>query len=110
MKLKFPWQKFQMIRACKELADMQLWESYENLDFFVVEIPLEGPVVVSIMGAGGHEYGISVFRGSDAFKQAIMLINDERASADKLNTIGFSMVHYRDMQYEEKKWLKSCED
>ena len=49
MKLKFPWQKFQMIRACKELADMQLWKSYENLDFFVVETPLEDPVVVSIM-------------------------------------------------------------
>ncbi|MDT8304094.1 MAG: hypothetical protein RQ760_21610 [Sedimentisphaerales bacterium] len=108
MKLKFPWQKFQMIRACKELADMQLWESYENLFFFVVKTPLEDHVVVSIMGAGGQEYGINVFRGPDAFKQPIMLTNDERASADKLNTIGFSMVHYRDMQYEEKKWLKSC--
>jgi len=108
MKLKFPWQKFQMIRACKELAEMRLWESYENLDFFVVETPLEDPVVVSIMGAGGQEYGISVFRGPDAFKQPIMITNDERASADKINTIGFSMVHYRDMQYEEKKWLKSC--
>jgi len=64
MKLKFPWQKSQMIRACKELADMQLWESYENLDFFVVETPIEDPVVVSIMGAGGQEYGISVFRGT----------------------------------------------
>ena len=40
MKLKFPWQKSQMIQACKELTDMQLWESYENLDFFVVEIPV----------------------------------------------------------------------
>jgi len=85
MKLKFPWQKSQMIRACKELADMQLWESYENLDFFVVETPIEDPVVVSIMGAGGQEYGISVFRGTDAFKQPMMITNDERVSADKFS-------------------------
>ena len=109
MKFKFPWQKFQMIQACKELAEMRLWESYENLDFFVVETPLEGPVVISIMGAGGEEYGISVFRGPDAFKQHIMITNDGKSAADKINTIGFSMVHYRDMQYEEKKWLKSCD-
>jgi len=108
MKLKFPWQKFQMIQACKELMEMRLWESYENLDFFVVETPLEEPVVVSIMGAGGEEYGISVFRGPDAFKQPIMITNEGKPAADKINTIGFSMVHYRDMQYEEKKWLKSC--
>ncbi len=108
MKLKFPWQKSQMIQACKELVDMRLWESYENLDFFVVETPLEDPVVVSIMGAGGEEYGISVFRGPDAFKQPIMITNEGKTAADKINTIGFSMVHYGDMQYEEKKWLKSC--
>jgi len=108
MRLKFPWQKFQMIQACKELAQMRLWESYENLDFFAVETPLEDPVVVSIMGAGGEEYGISVFRGPDAFKQPIIIIRDGRPAAAKTNTIGFSMVHYRDMQYEEKKWLKSC--
>jgi hypothetical protein len=108
MKLKFPWQKFQMIQACKELMEMRLWESYENLDFFVVESPLEDPVVVSIMGAGGEEYGISVFRGPDAFKQPVMITNEGKPAADKINTIGFSMVHYRDMQYEEKKWLKSC--
>lgn len=109
MKLKFPWQKFQMIQACKELAELRLWESYENLDFFAVETPLEDPVVVSIMGAGGEEYGISVFRGPDAFKQPIMITKDGNSAVDKINTIGFSMVHYRDMQYEEKKWFKSCD-
>jgi len=108
MKLKFPWQKFQMIQACKELVEMRLWESYENLDFFVVETSLEDPVVVSIMGAGGEEYGISVFRGPDAFKQPIMITKEGKPATDKINTIGFSMVYYRDMQYEEKKWLKSC--
>lgn len=108
MKLKFPWQKFQMIQACKELMAMRLWESYENLDFFVIETPLEDPVVVSIMGAGGEEYGVSVFRGPNAFKQPVMITNEGKSAADKINTIGFSMVHYRDMQYEEKKWLKSC--
>jgi len=109
MKLKFPWLKFQMIQACKELADMRLWENYENLDFFAVETPLEDPVVVSIMGAGGQEYGISAFRGPDAFRQPIMITNERMSTAaDKIDTIGFDMVHYRDMQYEEKKWLKSC--
>ncbi len=108
MKLKFPWKKIQLINACKEFADMRLWETYENMDFFVVETPLEEPVVVSIMGAGGEEYGISVFRGADAFKQPIMVTNEGRYASEKIDTIGFSMCYYRDMQYEEKKWYKSC--
>ncbi len=108
MKLKFPWQKIQMIKACIEFADLRLWEQYDNMDLFVVETPLEDPVVVSIMGAGGQEYGLSAFRGPDAFQQIHLLNDNSKTMFDKLDTIGFSMLYYKDMQHEEKKWLKSC--
>ncbi|MFA6187017.1 MAG: hypothetical protein WC770_07395 [Phycisphaerae bacterium] len=107
MKLQFPWQKTQLIRACIDFANMKLWERYDNLDFFVIQTPLEHPVVASIMGIGGQEYGLSLFRGPDAFRYPLTL--DAGISAiDKMDTIGFSMIYYRDMDYIEKKWLKSC--
>lgn len=108
MKLKFPWLKSQMIRACIDFADMHLWELYDNMDFFVVQTPLEDPVVVSIMGAGGQEYGLTVFRGPDAFQQPHLLCEKPKSAADKIHTIGFGMMYYRDMDHFEKKWLKSC--
>jgi hypothetical protein len=108
MKVKFPWLKSQMIRACMDFADMRLWELYDNMDLFVVQTPLEEPVVASIMGAGGQEYGLSVFRGPDAFRQPLMLYDKPKSAVDKINTIGFSMMYYRDMDHLEKKWLKSC--
>ena len=96
MKLKFPWQKFQMFRACMDFADMRLWERYDNMDLFVVQTPLEDPVVAAIMGAGGQEYGLSIFRGPDAFRQP-HLLDKGIFAAEKINTIGFSMTYYRDM-------------
>jgi hypothetical protein len=108
MKLQFPWRKYQMIQACIDFADLRLWEQYENLDFFVVETPLEDPVVASIMGMGGQEYGLSVFRGPDAFKQPFFLDNSKEAAIEKINTIGFSMSRYDETEHHEKKWLKSC--
>ncbi len=108
MKLKFPWLKSQMIRACMDFAEMRLWEHYDNMDFFVVQTPLEEPVVASIMGAGGQEYGLSVFRGSNAFRQPLMLYDRPRSAVDKINTIGFGMMYYKDMDHSERKWLKSC--
>ena len=69
MKLNFPWQKIQAVNAGKEFAALRLWEQFDNMDFFVVETPLEEPVVVCIMGAGMQEFGLCVFRGPDAFEQ-----------------------------------------
>jgi len=108
MKLHFPWQKYQVIQACIDFAELRLWEQYENLDFFVVETPLEDPIVAAIMGMGGQEYGLSVFRGPDAFKQPLLLDESKRTAAEKINTIGFSMSRYDEMEHHEKKWLKSC--
>ena len=109
MKLKFPWEKFQMVRACIDFADLKIWESFDNMHFFVVETPVEGPVIVAIMGAGGFEYGLSMFRGPDAFAQPHLLDDDKETAMEQINTIGFNMIDYSDMQYEEKKWLKSCD-
>lgn len=108
MKLKFPWQKVQLIKACIEFADMRLWERYDNMDFFVLETPLEDPVVASIMGTGGHEYGLCVFRGPDAFGQPFLLDKGEKAAVDMLYMIGFNMEQYGDMDHFEKRWFKSC--
>ena len=108
MKLEFPWKKIQLINATKELVELKLWEQFDNMDFFVVETPLEDPVVVSLMGAGAEEYGICAFRGPDAFKQPLLLTENEKAVAEKGNTIGFSMEHYRDMHRQTKNWYRKC--
>ncbi len=108
MKLNFPWQKFQMIRACMDFAELRLWEEYVNMDFFIVRTPLEKPVIVSIMGDGGEEYGLSIFRGDDIFKQVSMILDDRKDTIDKIDTIGFSMMYYNDMSRLEKNWIKSC--
>ena len=108
MKLNFPWQKIQLINAAKEFAALRLWDEYDNLDFFVVETPLEDPVVGCIMGAGMQEFGLCIFRGPDAFQQPFLLNQGKDALAKKGNTLGFSMEYYRDMHHEEKKWYKAC--
>ena len=108
MKLKFPWKKVQLINAAKELAASKLWEQFDNMDFFVVETPLDDPVVVSLMGAGDEEHGLVAFRGPDAFKQPLLILESEKAVAEKGYTIGFSMEHYRDMHRQTKNWYKKC--
>ena len=108
MKLNFPWKKIQLINAAKELAESKLWEQFDNMDFFVVETPLEDPVVISLMGAGEEEYGLVAFRGPDAFKQPLWVFENKKAVAEKGNTIGFSMEHYRDMHRQTKNWYRKC--
>ena len=108
MKLKFPWRKIQLINAAKDLAALKLWEQFGNMDFFVVETPLEDPVLAAMMGEGGEEFGICIFRGPDAFGQPLVLEEDEAAVIRRANTLGFGMEHYRQMGYGEKKWYKSA--
>ena len=105
---EFSVEKIQLIHAAKELAALKLWEHFDNMDFFVVETPLEEPVVGCIMGAGREEFGVCIFRGPDAFEQPFLLEQSKDALSRKGNTLGFSMETYRDMQYEEKKWYKSA--
>jgi hypothetical protein len=108
MKLNFPWKKIQLINAAKEFAALRLWDQYDNMDLFVVETPIEGPVVGSILGAGGHEFGLCVFRGPTAFSQPFLLSQGVDALSKKGDTIGFSMEYYRDMGPEEKQWFKKA--
>lgn len=108
MKLNFPWQKIQLIRAAQEFAALKLWDTFDNLDFFVIETPLEGPVVACIMGAGMQEYGLCAFREPDAFEQPFLLSEGQEALLNKGNTVGFSMEYYRQMSPDIKKWYKKC--
>lgn len=108
MKLNFPWRKIQLVNAANEFAALRLWDEYDNMDLFVVETPIEGPVVASIMGAGRQEFGLCVFRGPDAFRQPFLLSQGAAALSKKGDTIGFSMDYYRDMHPEQRKWFKMC--
>ena len=46
---------------------LKLWESYDDRVCFPVRLPGSPHLLfASVMGAGGQEYGLAVYRGADA--------------------------------------------
>jgi hypothetical protein len=63
-----------VIRVFTELQGRRLWKRFSNSHCFAVEAAGEkDPLLASVMGAGGEEYGLMLLRGPGAVGQLISL-------------------------------------
>jgi len=75
--------------ACRTYYDAAMrylraapWRFVDSMDPFAVFSPdAGGPLVVTVMGAGGEEYGLGVYRGEGAFEQILAMMRGETGEA-----------------------------
>ena len=83
----------EFIAAADEFGRRQLWKRFANDDLFLIRVPTEeDPLVSSIMGAGGDEFGIGIARGPDGFAGYVDLCDggpgeDFAAAGDLLSVV-----------------------
>ncbi|MHB8834942.1 MAG: DUF7309 domain-containing protein [Candidatus Methylomirabilia bacterium] len=78
---------------------LKLWESYDDRVCFPVRLPGSPHLLfASVMGAGGQEYGLAVYRGADAGARILETVaspgmDDGMADAMDLVSFGMSPLH-----------------
>lgn len=101
-----------VLQAASELQGRRLWKRFSNLDFFAIETPgLDEPMLGVVMGAGGEEYGLSLFRGARAAEFLTMLLRPEELGDDALedlDMLGFSMTAFGDLPPDTQALLRQA--
>lgn len=90
-----------LIEAARELHKRTLWQRFENADCFGLRLPGEGELMVaSVMGGGGEQFGLSLFRGPNAVEVFVELTTCEAPDSDlydAMDLVGLSMDPFGEM-------------
>ena len=96
----------QVTEAAFEFDKCRLWQTFDNEDCLVIRLPRKAhPMVGVIMGAGGEEYGLTLFRGENAAACFLGLGNPLGPGDDiteQMDILGFSMSPFSDMPADAK--------
>lgn len=72
-----------VMEAARDFHARELWKRFTNYDCFAVHLPgREEPVLASVMGAAGEQYGLMLFRGADAVDGFEALIDPDGPGDD----------------------------
>ena len=56
-----------LLQAVDKFNERKLWKRFTNSDCFAVKLPgHDHPMLAVILGNGGEEYGLTLFRGPNA--------------------------------------------
>jgi len=99
-------------QAALDFDKRRLWERFSNFDSFAVRVPDEPwPMVGVIMGQAGEEFGLTLFRGQDAW-ECLSAILDPAGPGDDVfentDTLGFSMSPFRDLPPDAKAFVRQA--
>lgn len=101
-----------MVQAAMDLHERRLWERFTNYDCFGVTWPnLGNPMLGTIMGNAGQEYGLQVLRGPLAYDCLLVLQGfspDNDDIMDEMDLLGFSMEPYGNTNAEIKGWVRKA--
>ncbi len=90
-----------LLDAAYALDERKLWEQFTNFDCFGVRLAgQDEPVLCSVMGDAGQEYGLALFRGPHAVVSLATLLDPEGPGDDvleEMDTLQFSMEPFGDM-------------
>lgn len=96
----------QVLLAAAEFNERQLWKRWTNADCFAIHVPARKESFLAvIMGAGGEEYGISLFRGPAPYDYIAAMHAAEGPGDDALaeiDLLGFSMDRFADLPPESQ--------
>ncbi len=106
-------------RLCRELVAAatafharHLWGDYGNNDGFTLIVPdEEHPMFACIMGQGGDEFGLMLFRGPEARECFLAMLDahpDDREMPDATAFIGFSMTRFAHVPEPARAMLRKA--
>jgi len=99
-------------QAALDFDALRLWESFDDLVCFPVRVPGSPHLwYAAIMGAGGQEYGLAVYRGDDA--GAIILETVSGAGmddglADSMNILSMGMSPLHEIPPAGREFLRAA--
>ncbi len=112
MPSKVPYLLRQTAKAAMTFNKRRLWEEFTNGDLIALEVPTEDhPLIASIMGGGGEEYGLALFRGPGAARCVKAMMESDGTDpelADEASQIAFSMEKLGNFPPEWRKPLKKA--
>ena len=83
-----------LVEAARQFDSRELWKRFTNYDCFAVHLPgHEEPILASVMGAAGEEYGLMLFRGPHAFHSFAALAAPDGPGDD--TTEAMDMLSFR---------------
>jgi hypothetical protein len=101
-----------VLQAAGQFNDRQLWKRFTNSDCIGVRIPAENDTLLAVvMGEGGQEYGLTLFRGSGGTAYVAALIAPEDPGDDALpdaDLLGFSMDRFDHLPAEGQELLREA--
>jgi hypothetical protein len=90
----------------------RFWLEHGNDECFAVVVPgEEHPMLASIMGQGGEEFGLMLFRGPDAYRHWIAMLDahpGETEMPDDAAFMGFSMTRFGHVPTFGRTFLKKA--
>ncbi len=99
-----------VVRAAQEFHSRRLWERFTNSDCIAVRAPgEEHPLMASIMGDGGEQYGLHLLRGPRAAQFLAALASGQwpaDESIEEMDLLGFSMELSRDIHPESREFFR----
>ncbi|MCC6579111.1 MAG: hypothetical protein IT440_01625 [Phycisphaeraceae bacterium] len=99
-------------RAAMAFHDRKLWRRFTNFDCFALHIPgHRDPLLATVMGDAGEEFGLNLFRGPLAFDTYARLTIGYMPSSDLLesmDTMGFSVDRYCDLDNAAQAFIREA--
>jgi len=90
-----------VVQAAGGFHSRQLWKRFTNFDCFGVRVPGQAePMLGVVLGGGGEEYGLSLFRGPGATDSLDTVLHPGTLGDDALedlDMLGFSMVSFGEL-------------
>ncbi len=83
-----------LVEAARQFDSRDLWKRFTNYDCFSVHLPgREEPVLASVMGDAGEQYGLMLFRGPHAIDSFVALTGPDGPGDD--TTEAMDMLSFR---------------
>jgi len=98
-----------VVEAAEEFHSRRFWRRFTNFDCFAVRIADRNESMLGVvLGAGGDEYGLSLFRGPQAAASFAALVHPGSMGDDALedlDMLGFDMEAFGDLPPENQALL-----
>ncbi|NLF31738.1 MAG: DUF2384 domain-containing protein [Planctomycetes bacterium] len=100
----------EVIRAARAFDARELWDRFENTHCIAIRSDgVEHPLVASVMGAGGEQFGLMLLRGPYAAACFAALIESEAPdddATDAMDMLSFSMDPFEDLSDDLKRFYR----
>lgn len=101
-----------VLQAARQFNGRRLWKRFTNTDCFGIRIPVQNDALLGVvMGGGGEEYGLSLFRGPAA-ASCVEALRDPQGPGDNAlqdaDLLGFSMDRFDRLPAEGRELLREA--